>query len=220
MEPDFNAQFAAVVDQYQNKNLSLTEAKEKLADLLRRRSYQSDRAAIAFDVSSLSKLDPEINSLLLETLGESHLLLYDHASILPELTTNARRVIAGATRQAILTGLATITMEHLLIALIETDGALLSRFLSEDSVEMIREQIEAQQAQGFSNVTPSSDEPLLSKECRMVLTDAEEEARLSSHESIDAVHLLMGLLRQTNGLVPSILRDHGLNVSAIREQLG
>ena len=103
-------------------------------------------------------------------------------------------------------------------ACLREDKALTNRFLrSHASIESIRKQIEGHTTIR-EKVSTSVDLPL-SHECKRVLAYAAEEAERLSHKHIGTEHLLLGLLREEKCFAAEILRERGLRLSTIREEL-
>jgi len=133
-------------------------------------------------------------------------------------TEKARRVIFFGRYEASQFGSSRIETEHLLLGLLREDKALTHRFLGGPSpVEDIRKQIEANTVVR-EKVSTSVDMPL-SDEGRRVLGYAAEEAEHLSHKHIGTEHLLLGLLREENSFGARILNEHGVRLSAVREEL-
>ncbi len=134
-------------------------------------------------------------------------------------TEKARRVIFFARYEASHFGSQCIETEHLLLGLLREDKALTNRFLrSHASIESIRKQIEGR-TPIRDKVSTSVDLPL-SQECKRVLAYAAEEAERLAHKHIGTGHLLLGLLREEKSLAAEILRERGLTLSMVREELG
>ncbi len=133
-------------------------------------------------------------------------------------TEKARRVIFFARYEASQFGSPYIETEHLLLGLLREDKALTNRFLrTHASIESIRKQIEGHTTIR-EKVSTSVDLPL-SHECKRVLAFAAEEAERLSHKHIGTEHLLLGLLREEKCFAAEILRERGLRLSTIREEL-
>ena len=133
-------------------------------------------------------------------------------------TEKARRVIFFARYEASQFGSPYIETEHLLLGLLREDKALTNRFLrSHASIESIRKQIEGHTTIR-EKVSTSVDLPL-SHECKRVLAYAAEEAERLSHKHIGTEHLLLGLLREEKCFAAEILRERGLRLSTVREEL-
>ncbi|HWP85401.1 MAG TPA: ATP-dependent Clp protease ATP-binding subunit [Terriglobia bacterium] len=133
-------------------------------------------------------------------------------------TEKARRVIFFARYEASQFGSPYIETEHLLLGLLREDKALTNRYLrSHTSIESIRKQIEGHTTIR-EKVSTSVDLPL-SHECKRVLAYAAEEAERLSHKHIGTEHLLLGLLREEKCFAAEILRERGLRLSNIREEM-
>jgi hypothetical protein len=59
----------------------------------------------------------------------------------------------------------------------------------------------------------------LSGECKRVLTYAAEEAMHLGHKHIGNEHLLLGILRQQQGLAACILKERGMLLDGVRDEL-
>src|SRR5271167_1879866 len=133
-------------------------------------------------------------------------------------TEKARRVIFFARFEASQVGSPYIETEHLVLGLLREDKALILRFLpSHASVESIRKQIEGH-ITIREKVSTSVDLPL-SNECKRVLAYAAEEAERISEKHIGTEHLLLGILREEKCFAAELLRERGLSLSTVREEL-
>jgi ATP-dependent Clp protease ATP-binding subunit ClpA len=56
-------------------------------------------------------------------------------------------------------------------------------------------------------------------QARNVVVVAQEEARTLQHSRIDTEHILLGLLRETNGLAAQVLGSYGLTVEKARAEI-
>ncbi|HEY6305991.1 MAG TPA: Clp protease N-terminal domain-containing protein [Candidatus Angelobacter sp.] len=133
-------------------------------------------------------------------------------------TEKARRIIFFARYESSQFGSPYIETEHLLLGLLREDKALTHRFLKNTQPERIRQQIEAATTKR-EKVSTSVDLPL-SNENRRVLAYAAEEADRLSNRYIGPEHLLLGLLREEKSFAAQLLNEHGVRLSAVREQLG
>ena len=131
-------------------------------------------------------------------------------------TEKARRVIFFARYEASQFGSPYIETEHLLLGLLREDKALAQRFLPAKTEDIYRT-IEAATIKG-KKVSTSVDLPL-SEDGKRVLGHAAEEAERLSHKHIGTEHLLLGLLRGEQSFAARILNEHGVRLSAVREEL-
>jgi ATP-dependent Clp protease ATP-binding subunit ClpC len=133
-------------------------------------------------------------------------------------TLSARRVIYYARFEASEFGSSSIDAEHILLGLLREDPALVAQFLGpEDSVEVLRHDVDERKPRQGQKTPVSIDLPLAS-DAKRVLKHADRESRKLSQ--LDAPHLLLGLLLENECQAAEVLRAHGLNVSAIRERSG
>jgi len=132
-------------------------------------------------------------------------------------TEKARRTIFFARYEASQFGSLYIETEYLLLGLLREDKALANRFLrSHAAVESIRRRIEGHTAP--PEVSTSWDLPL-SHECKRVLAYGAEESERLNHKHIGTDHLLLGLLREEECFAAQLLREQGLILDSVREQV-
>jgi hypothetical protein len=106
----------------------------------------------------------------------------------------------------------------MLLGLFREGGNTINRFLHQSlSSESIRAEITARVT--IHEKVPTSIDLPLSDECKRILAYAAEETERLGHREIGTEHLLLGMLREEKSLAAQILRGHGLDVSAIRDQM-
>jgi hypothetical protein len=133
-------------------------------------------------------------------------------------TEEARRIIFFARYEACQFGSSYIETEHLLLGLLREDRALANRLLhSHAAVDSMRKQIESH-TPPREKVSTSVDLPL-SHECRRVLGYGAEESERLNHKHIGTDHLLLGLLREKECFAAQLLREQGLTLDSVREQV-
>ena len=133
-------------------------------------------------------------------------------------TEKARRIVFFARYEASEFGSESIETEHLLLGILREDKALANRFLpSNDSVASIRQRIRALTPLR-EKISTSVDLPL-SHESKRVLAYSAEEAEKLKHGHIGPEHMLLGLLREENCLAATLLREHGLAIGTVREEV-
>jgi Clp amino terminal domain, pathogenicity island component/NTF2 fold immunity protein len=133
-------------------------------------------------------------------------------------TERARRVIFFARYEASRVGSMTIETEHFLLGLIREDKNLISRLLRDSSsAERVRAEIEGR-IPILEKVSTSIDLPM-ANECKRVLAYAAEEAERLNHRYIGTEHLLLGMLREEKCVATEILRQCGMRLNVIREEL-
>lgn len=129
----------------------------------------------------------------------------------------ARRVIFYARYEASDFGSPYIETEHVLLGLLREDKQLSIRFLSLDRPPSIAEQIKNHTI--VREKVPTTVDMPLSNECKRVLAYAAEETVRLGQNLIGTEHLLLGLLREEKGFASEILRERGVKLETIREEL-
>jgi ATP-dependent Clp protease ATP-binding subunit ClpC len=134
-------------------------------------------------------------------------------------TEKARRVIFFARYEASQFGSPFIETEHLLLGLIREDKNLTNRFFpkANASIDSIRKEIEGR-TMIREKVSTSVDLPF-SDESKRALNAAAEESERLSHKHIGTEHMLLGLLREEKSVAAEILRERGLRLGMVREEL-
>jgi ATP-dependent Clp protease ATP-binding subunit ClpC len=135
-------------------------------------------------------------------------------------TEKARRVIFFARYEASQFGSPYIETEHLLLGLIREDKNLTNRFFpkANASIDGIRKEIEGRTTIR-EKVSTSVDLPF-SDESKRALNAAADESDRLAHKHIGTEHMLLGLMREERSVAAEILRERGLRISMIREELG
>jgi hypothetical protein len=130
-------------------------------------------------------------------------------------TETARRTIFFARYEASQYGSPKIETEHLLLGILREDRRLVKILLRETGAcELIRKEIEAQTMR--HERIPASVEVPLSQDAKMILRYAVESAEKLGHRYIDAIHLVLGILRIEDCIASRILESHGVDEETIR----
>jgi hypothetical protein len=133
-------------------------------------------------------------------------------------TEKARRVIFFARYEASQFGSPYIETEHLLLGLLRETNTLISKLEANGtSAEDIRENVASRTTLG-EKIPTSVDLPL-SNASKRVLAYAAEEAERLDHSHIGSEHLILGLLREEDGLAGQLLTDAGLNLQSLRLEI-
>ena len=133
-------------------------------------------------------------------------------------TERARRIILLGQEEAGKMGSGHVGTEHLLIGLVREEGGTAARILQAMGVTLaaVRREVEAEVQ---PSADPVSSEPKLTPKAKRVLELAADEARRMRHNYIGTEHLLLGLLREKNGIAATVLRRLGLNLEKARSQV-
>ena len=140
-------------------------------------------------------------------------------TVFERYTERARRVIFFARYEASQLGAHSIQTEHLLLGLIREGKGLTQRLLNRGNVRMedVRRQLEGRCRYG-DQVSTTVEMPL-SPEVKRVLALAQDEAEQLGHSYTGTEHLLLGLLREDNATAAEVLRENGLSLPFLREEI-
>ena len=136
---------------------------------------------------------------------------------LERFTQRARRVLSLAQEEAERMKHSYIGTEHLLLGLMKEEGGVAGRVLRELGLEVRRVQEMVERLTG-ANKTTGLTKIDLSPGTKRVLELAVDEARRMSHHYIGTEHLLLGLVRQNEGVAIDVLKKLGISAEQIRKQ--
>ncbi|MDR3576675.1 MAG: ATP-dependent Clp protease ATP-binding subunit [Anaerolineaceae bacterium] len=131
-------------------------------------------------------------------------------------TQRARRVLSLAHQEAERLRQNAIGTEHLLLGLIEEEGGVAGRVLRDLGLEPDRVREIVERLGGYGQYRGGKID--LSPGVQQVLEYAIEEARRMGHHYIGTEHLLLGLVRSTEGAANEVLRKLGVTPEQIRRQ--
>jgi ATP-dependent Clp protease ATP-binding subunit ClpC len=131
----------------------------------------------------------------------------------------ARRALFFARYEASKLGSRVIESEHILLGILregeESVNELFQRF--EVKPEAIRREIEGERV--FVERISSTAELPLSEESKKILAYASHEAESMLHASVGSEHLLIGILRVESCLAARILKQQGVELASLREEV-
>ena len=132
-------------------------------------------------------------------------------------TQRARRVLSLAQEEAERLQHHQIGTEHLLLGLMREEGGVAGRVLRDLGLDLRR--VEELVTKFSKSSGTTSDKQLdLSPGTKKVLELAVDEARRMGHHYIGTEHLLLGLVRQQDGVAIDVLRRLGVSPEEVRRQ--
>ena len=131
-------------------------------------------------------------------------------------TQRARRVLSLAQEEAERLQHNYIGTEHLLLGLMREDGGVAGRVLRELGLEQRRVE-ELVERLTRASARTSSVQLDLSPGTKKVLELAVDEARRMGHHYIGTEHLLLGLVRQSEGVAIEVLKRLGISPEEVRK---
>ena len=136
-------------------------------------------------------------------------------------TDHARGVMALANQQAQNFGHDRIGTEHIFLGLLKEDAGTGAKILKDRGVDTEKMLLEIEQLlklRGKPEQTAESKLPA-TPPAMQVVQYAIEEARALNHDHIGTEHLLLGLLRETDGIAAQVLANLGVKLEYVRESL-
>ena len=133
-------------------------------------------------------------------------------------TERARKVIILAREEAIRLGHNFVGTEHLLLGLIREGDGLAVAILKKLNVNIAAVKAEVEKVVAVGNEFSPAGEIPFTPQAKKVLEFAISEARSLGHNYIGTEHLLLGLIREGEGIASLILRDFGVTVAAAKAQ--
>ncbi len=133
-------------------------------------------------------------------------------------TEGARQAVVLAQEESRALGHDYIGTEHILLGLVREEEGLAARALGSVglSVEWVRAQVVG--VVGSDEGMTSGQIPFTPR-ARNVLRVAAQESRALGHDYIGTEHILLGLLREKDGVVVRILLDRGVDFANLREEV-
>jgi ATP-dependent Clp protease ATP-binding subunit ClpC len=134
-----------------------------------------------------------------------------------KFTERGRKIIIYAKEEAEKRQNDYLGTEHLFLAILREEDTLPMMILKKMglSAEELRIEIERNLPSGVS--TPTFGDIPFTPRAKKVLELAVEEARLLGHSYIGSEHLLIGLIREEEGIAGKILRSLGVNLLSARQ---
>lgn len=133
-------------------------------------------------------------------------------------TQRARRVLSLAQEEAERLNHSYIGSEHVLIGLLREEGGVAGRVLRELGLDAVRVQAMVERLSGGPGTRTPFTKTELSPSTKRILELAVEEARRMGQHYISTEHLLLGLVRQNEGLAIDVLRKFGISAEQVRRQ--
>ena len=133
-------------------------------------------------------------------------------------TDRARRVLVLAQEEARDLNHAFIGTEHILLGLIREGEGVAAKALDALGVtfDVVREKVE--EAIG-ANTNPSPGSPPFTPRAKKVLELSLREALQLGHSYIGTEHMLLGLVREGEGVAAQVLNDLGADMARVRTQV-
>jgi ATP-dependent Clp protease ATP-binding subunit ClpC len=138
--------------------------------------------------------------------------------VFERFTDRARRVLVLAQEEARLLNHSFIGTEHILLGLIHEGEGVAAKALEQlgISLEAVREKVE--ETIGLSG-TPPTGSPPFTPRAKKVLELSLREALQLGHNYIGTEHMLLGLVREGEGVAAQVLVSLGADLAKVRQQV-
>src|SRR5512141_3153057 len=135
-----------------------------------------------------------------------------------KFTERARKVLQLAQEEAQRFNHNYIGTEHILLGLVREGDGVAARVLNNLGIELhkVRSAVEFIIGRGDRTVTGDIG---LTPRAKKVIELAVDEARRLNHHYIGTEHLLLGLLREGEGIAAGVLESLGVNLEKVRTQV-
>jgi ATP-dependent Clp protease ATP-binding subunit ClpC len=133
-------------------------------------------------------------------------------------TERARRSIVLAQEEAQRLGNNYIGTEHLLLGIISEGESVAAKVLENLGINLQKVRGEVESIVGKGNAS-SQQEMVFTPRAKRVIELAFEEARALAHNYIGTEHLLLGLVREGEGVAARVLTNLGVDPSKIRSEI-
>jgi ATP-dependent Clp protease ATP-binding subunit ClpC len=134
-------------------------------------------------------------------------------------TPRAQQVLVLAKREAKRFGHDYVGTEHLLLGLIKLGQGVAVAALRAMNLDLETVRYEVEKHSGPGESTQVEGDPPLTPRVKRVLTLAAKEARALNYNYIGTEHLLLGLLREGDGVAARILRSLNVDADAVRNEV-
>jgi ATP-dependent Clp protease ATP-binding subunit ClpC len=135
-----------------------------------------------------------------------------------KFTDRARKVLTLAQDEAQRFNHNYIGTEHLLLGLVREGGGVAARVLENMNVELPKVRAAVTFIIG-RGVVPTTGEVGLTPRAKRVIELAIDEARRMGHRYIGTEHLLLGLMREGEGIAAGVLESLGVNLDRVRHEV-
>ena len=138
---------------------------------------------------------------------------------LERYTEQALKALLMAKEWAVRLNANQISLEHLLLGILEEEGTKAAQLLNECGVdtEQIFQQLSSETKPTTKEIP--TEQPLMSPSLQRVLRRAINEARLLGDENVDTAHLLLSLLRERGAKLTKLLLRQGVRYEDVRRRL-
>ncbi|MBA2728051.1 MAG: ATP-dependent Clp protease ATP-binding subunit [Parachlamydiaceae bacterium] len=136
-----------------------------------------------------------------------------------KFTNRAKQVIKLAKKEAQRLNHNYLGTEHLLLGLLKLGQGVAVNVLRNLNIDFETVRAEVEKLVGYGPEIQVYGEPALTGKVKKVFEFANEEAANLNHNYVGTEHLLLGLLRQTDGVAAQVLENLNVNLKEVRKEV-
>jgi ATP-dependent Clp protease ATP-binding subunit ClpC len=136
--------------------------------------------------------------------------------VFERFTRRARQVVVEAQEELRLLGHDRLGTEHLLLGLLRVEDGLAARALAELGVDLAGTRAAVERAAGRGEA-PSAGQVPFTPRAKKALDVALREALRLGHDYIGTEHILLGIVREGEGVAAGILREQGATAERVEQ---
>jgi len=136
-----------------------------------------------------------------------------------KFTNRAKQVIKLAKKEAQRLNHNYLGTEHILLGLLKLGQGVAVNVLRNLSLDFDTVRAEVEKLVGFGPEIQVYGDPALTGRVKKVFEYANEEAANLNHNYVGTEHLLLGLLRQTDGVAAQVLENLNVNLKEVRKEV-
>ena len=134
-------------------------------------------------------------------------------------TENAQKIILIAQEEAKRLNHDYVGTEHILLGLAAIDGTVSNKILTGLGVTFRKVRLEIEKMVGIGDTIMLLGEIPFTPRAKKVLEFSVEESQLLGTQHIGTEHILLGLIREEEGMACKILENLGLNLTHVRDSI-
>ncbi|NUM56831.1 MAG: ATP-dependent Clp protease ATP-binding subunit [Candidatus Hydrogenedentes bacterium] len=134
-------------------------------------------------------------------------------------TERAKHVVSAAREEATRLGSEYVRTEHILLGLCREPDGIAARALENLGVNLDELSLEIEHQIQKGNAVVSNDDIAFTPRAKKVLELAVEEARRFNHNYIGTEHILLGLVKEGEGIAAKVLQDMKIDLEKIQAEV-
>src|SRR5436190_8929903 len=136
-----------------------------------------------------------------------------------KFTNRAKQVIKLAKKEAQRLNHNYLGTEHVLLGLLKLGQGIAVNVLRNLNLDFETVRAEVEKLVGYGPEIQVYGDPALTGKVKKVFEYANEEAASLNHNYVGTEHLLLGLLRQTDGVAAQVLENLNVNLKEVRKEI-